>query len=408
MSGSPRGASAGFLGAFWFGIQVVWGAILSIALQARSVELGHENGLRNFALLAAGGAAVAAVVQITIGPFADTRRGIVGHRLEFYVAGVACAIPTLIWLFLAPAYWQLAAAFVLLQIFMNVAVGPYQAVIPDYVEPHRTGTASSWLSVYQFIGNTVGVIMAGFIRDFRALAAGLAAILAASLALTVSHARGLKPHDVVAQRLTMTQDVLTLVVSRAFVNLGSYTMLNFLFFYIADSLQSPNPRRDAAVIFLAFTIAGIAGAVLSAGPTNRGDKRVVVTIAVAVTSAALLMFARANVLVSVYDYAFVLLTAVLAGGSWGAFITADWALAVSILPESAMASAMSIWNLASAIPQVAAPIITAPLILAANARTPGLGPRMAFVLVVAESIVGALWLWRLPASAVGPRRPASA
>jgi MFS family permease len=407
MSGPARGANAGVLGVFWFGIQVVWGAILSIALQARSLELGHENGLRNFAILAAGGAAVAAVVQITVGPFADARRGKVGHRLEFYVAGTACAVPTLAWLFLAPAYWQLAAAFVLLQVWMNVAVGPYQAVIPDYIEPERTGTASSWLSVYQFIGNTVGVVMAGFVRDFRALAAALIAILTATAALTVSHARGLRPHAVVTERLTLTPNVLTLVLSRAFINLGSYTMLNFLFFYIADSLRSPDPRRDAALIFLAFTIAGIAGAVLSAGPTNRGDKRIIVTVAVAMTSAALLMFSGAHVLITAYDYAFVLVTAILAGGSWGAFITADWALAVGILPDTAMASAMSVWNLASAVPQILAPIITAPIILAADAHAAGLGPRMAFVLVVIESIIGTLWLWRLPVSAVRRQRSAS-
>ena len=148
MRAYPQGTApnAALLGVFWLGIQVVWGAILSIALQARSSELAHENGLRNFALLAAAGALVAAAVQIAVGPLADLRRGAIGHRLEFYVVGIAGAIPTLAWFFVAAAYWQLAAAFLLLQVWMNVAVGPYQAVIPDYVEPERTGTGSSWLS----------------------------------------------------------------------------------------------------------------------------------------------------------------------------------------------------------------------------------------------------------------------
>jgi MFS family permease len=354
--------------------------------------------LRNFALLASAGAAVAAVVQIAVGPWADARRGNVGHRLEFYVAGTACAIPTLIWLFLAPAYWQLTLAFLLLQVWMNVAVGPYQAVIPDYIESDHTGTASSWLSVYQFVGNTVGVIMAGFIKDFRILAAGLSAILAATLAFTVGHARGLQGRHVNREPLRITSNVRTLVVSRGFVNLGSFTLLGFLFFYVKDSLHSQNVKTDTAIVFLLFTISGITGAVLSAKPTNRGDKRVIVTVATAITGLALLMFAGAQSILLAY------VAAALAGGSWGAFITADWALAVGILPENAMASAMSVWNLAASIPAILAPLISAPIVLAANERSAGAGPRAAFVLVALEFTIGTLWLWRLPRAAVGPTR----
>jgi MFS family permease len=399
MSESPRSgvANAALLGVFWFGIQVVWGAILSIVLQARSVELSGENGLRNFALLAAAGAAVAAIVQIAVGPTADARRGVVGHRLEFYIAGTLCAIPTLIWFFLTPVYWQLALAFLLLQVSMNVAVGPYQAVIPDYVEPHRTGTASSWLSIYQFIGNTTGVVMAGFIKDFRLLSIALSLVLAATLVCTTSHARRLRAYEVAASPLRLTANIRTLVVSRGFVNLGSFTLLNFLFFYVRDSLHSSNVNTDTAIVFLLFTISGITGAVLSAKPTNRGDKRMIVSIATTITAFALLLFAAAHSVFVAY------LAGALAGGSWGAFITADWALAVGILPENAMASAMGVWNLAASIPAILAPLISAPVVLAANARSAGLGPRTAFVLVALEFTIGTLWLWRLPRSVVGPR-----
>jgi MFS family permease len=415
MRGLPRGAAANaaLLGIFWFGVQVVWGAILSIALQSRSVELAHENGLRNFAFLSAGGAAVAAVVQITIGFIADARRAVVGHRLEFYVVGTLCAIPILIWFFLAPSYWQLAAAFLLLQLWMNVAVGPYQAVIPDYVEGTRTGTASSWLSVYQFIGLTAGVAMAGFIKDFHILGVVLAAVLATTLLPTVLHARALTAYRVATERLKINAHVMTLVISRGFINMGSLTLLNFLFFYVDQSLHSLDPRRDTGVLFLAYMVSGIAGAILSAKPTNSGDKRVVVSIATALTSVGLVLFATAapfdacppdRPVFFCFYYAYFVFAAILAGVSWGAFITADWALAVAILPENAMASAMGIWNLAFAIPAIFSTLVTLPLLLAANARAPGLGPRYAFLLVVVEFAIGTLWLWRLPRSAVEAKR----
>lgn len=415
MNGFPQGAAANaaLLGVFWFGVQVVWGAILSIVLQARSVELSHENGLRDFALLAAGGAAVAAVAQIVIGLVADARRAVVGHRREFYLAGTLCSIPALAWLMLAPSFAQFAAAFVVLQLCMNLAVGPYQAVIPDYIEPGRTGSASSWLSVYQFVGLTLGVILASVVTNYALLAAALGAILALTLIPTLLHARGLTAVQTQAEPLTVNRDVRTLIVSRAFVNLGSLTLLNFLFFYVAQSLRSPDPRRDTGILFLSYMVSGIAGAILSAKPTNRGDKRVVVTVATAVTSIGLILFAVAQPLDACPQgaaaflcpyYAYFVLAAVLAGSAWGAFITADWALAVAILPERAMASAMGIWNLAFAVPSILSTLVTLPVLLAANARVPGLGPRLAFVLVVVEFAVGTLWLWRLPRAAVGPTR----
>lgn len=406
MLDSTRGAaSPALLGAFWFGVQVVWGAILSIVLQARSVELAHDDGLRNFALLSAAGAAVAAATQIVVGLLADRRRSIVGHRLEFYLVGTVCTLPALIWLLLTPSYAGLAAAFMLMQLWMNVAVGPYQAVIPDYIAEGRTGTASSWLSVYQFIGLTAGVILAGFVKDYRLLAVLLAAVLAAALVPTLVHARALRGSARPAARLRVDANVRTLLVSRGFVNLGSLTLLNFLFFYVAQSLRSPDPRRDTGVLFLAYMLSGIAGAFLSAKPTNAGDKRLVVTVATAVTSLGLILFALAHpidgcpqgpalALCPYYDL--FLLAAIVAGASWGGFITADWALAVSILPADAMASAMGVWNLAFAIPSVLSTLVTLPLLLAANARAAGLGPRLAFVLVVVEFAIGTLWLWRLP------------
>jgi hypothetical protein len=70
-----------------------------------------------------------------------------------------------------------------------------------------------------------------------------------------------------------------------------------------------------------------------------------------------------------------------------------------------MASAMGVWNLAAAIPQIVAPALTAPLVSALDARSAGLGPRVALLLVVAEFALGAALLWRLGPITSVPRRP---
>jgi hypothetical protein len=61
-----------------------------------------------------------------------------------------------------------------------------------------------------------------------------------------------------------------------------------------------------------------------------------------------------------------------------------------------MATAMGVWNVATTIPQVIAPLVTAPLVLRLNAVHAGAGPRGAVVLSLVEFVAGAIFVWRLP------------
>ena len=98
--GPPK---AVLLGTFWFGIQVVWTAVLGVVLQDRVSALA-PHAVNSYALLAAVGACVAAVVQVAAGFLSDRRRARVGHRRAFYGVGVALAIPAIVALPLRPRW----------------------------------------------------------------------------------------------------------------------------------------------------------------------------------------------------------------------------------------------------------------------------------------------------------------
>jgi predicted MFS family arabinose efflux permease len=129
------------------------------------------------------------------------------------------------------------------------------------------------------------------------------------------------------------------------------------------------------------------------------DKRVVVSVACAAIAIAVGAFAFAP------TFTVALICAIGSGAAWGAFFTADWAIAYAVLPRAAMASAMGVWNLAVAIPQIAAPAITAPVVTYFDGRSAGLGPRVALMLVIVEFVIGTAWLWRLRLNA--PARSAT-
>jgi MFS family permease len=393
---AARKVSAARACAFNIGIQLVWGAVLAVSLQARSIELAGGDAVRSFSWLAAGGALIATIVQIAAGVLSDRVRLRTGDRLWFYTAGVALAIPALTWFYLASTFAQFVAAFLLLQFAMNVAGGPYQAVIPDFVALERRGFASSWMSAFQSLGNAFGLLVAAAIHNLHLVAAALLVPFVGTYAITVAHLRGLPAAagaaKVADSRLRLTGPLGALLFSRGLINLGFFTLLDFLAFFVLQSLHVPQSQLTlfTGTLFLTFTLSAVPGAVVAAQPTDRFDKRVAVTVSVATIVVALAVLGAAQALPVAY------LAAALAGAGGGAFVTADWALASAVLPQKEMATAMGIWNVATALPQVIAPLVTGPLVTRLNATAAGAGPRGAVILALAEFVVGGAAIWRLP------------
>jgi MFS family permease len=383
-----RAPQAWRLGAFWFGIQVVWTPVLGVVLQARVDALSPHGAVAGYAAIAAIGAALAAVIQIAAGMLSDRHRARVGHRLLFYRAGVLVAVPALIGLTTVPSLVWLWVAMLVLQLGMNVAGGPYQAIVGDYVSPDRVGRASSWMSIHQFSGSVVGLVLA-IVLHGALLGAALAACLAVSWWITDSYARTLPGSRTTAAPLRLDANAWIVIGSRALINVGFYTLFGFLFFFVRESLGVADARTTTGILFLAFTIAGVGGAAAAGVPADRLDKRIVVTVACLAIAIAVGAFAAAP------TFPVALTCAIGAGAAWGAFFTADWAIAYAVLPSAALASAMGVWNLAAALAQVAAPAITGPLVGYVDARRAGLGPRIALVCVIVEFALGTALLWRV-------------
>jgi MFS family permease len=375
------------LGAFWFGIQVVWTAVLGVVLQDRVTALA-PHAVNAYALLASLGALLAAVVQVLAGFASDRLRARIGHRRAFYAYGVLLAAPAVVALPLVPSLAWLWLAVIVLQFGMNVAGGPYQGIVGDYIAAERIGRASSWMSVHQFCGSVTGLLLTTLLKGLP-LGLALAACLIAGWLVTDAHVAALPRARESAAPLRIDANMWTVLISRALINVGFYTLFGFLFFFVRESLGVADPRTTTGILFLAFTIAGVFGAAVAGRPADRLDKRVVVSIACAAIAVAVGAFAAAP------TFAVALVCAIGSGAAWGAFFTADWAIAYAVLPRAALASAMGVWNLAAAIPQVVAPAITAPLVGFYDARSPGLGPRIALVLVIIEFAAGTAWLWRL-------------
>jgi MFS family permease len=379
------------LGLFWFGIQVVWGALLGVSLQARASQLGGAQAIAAYGALAAAGAAVAAVTQIVVGTISDRRRAHGSKRIEFHAMGAILAGAALIWFYTAPTFAQLIAAVVAVQIAMNVAIGPYQAVIPDFIAEEGMDAASSWMAGLQSMGNAAGALIASQVGDPRIAAIAIAGCLLGSWVVTALHVRLLTLLPVAQQRLKISRAFIDLFISRALVFLGFYTLLGYLFFYVREALGG-NTQRTTGVLILVTTASAAIGALVAARFATRMDRRLVATIGGTAFIGALFAFLFAHGITGIA------VSALAAGIAWGTFITADWALGCYFLPRQALATAMGIWNLAVLIPQIVSPIVATAVLSALHALQSNTAPRIAFLLAACEVAVGVAWIWRLPVS----------
>lgn len=378
------------LALFWFGIQMVWGALLGVSLQVRATELAGPHAIAAYGLLAASGAAVAAVVQIITGVLSDKRRIDGSRRFEFYGAGSVAAAAAVVWFYVAPSFGQLIAALLVLQVAMNVAIGPYQAIIPDFVGDEGIGAASSWMAALQSLGNAAGALVAALVANGRIAGIAIAATLLASCAATATHVRTLAVRAVQAEKLRISKPFVDLFISRSLVFLGFYTLLGYLFFYVRHALGA-NAKSTTGVLILIVTAAAALGAVLAARPAARRDQRAVAAIGGAGFIAALAAFLISRGVIAIG------FSAACAGVAWGVFVTADWTLGCRFLPRHALATAMGLWNLAQILPQILAPIVATAVLSGLGALHSGAAARIAFVVAICEVCAGIAWIWRLPA-----------
>jgi Na+/melibiose symporter-like transporter len=152
--------------------------------------------------------------------------------------------------------------FVMIQLFLNWANGPYQAVIPDYVPPERHGLASAWMGMMTLVGNLIGLALAGltlneppmlfqgYSSSARLLIVGtiLAICLLVTMLWTVlglheprwqpSNPNERKLHPALFLNILLNEhpNFRWLVLSRFAFNLGFYTVLFYLEYYLRDTM----------------------------------------------------------------------------------------------------------------------------------------------------------------------------
>ena len=392
------------LSAFWFAWELHLGALLGAAMQGQVARFAPADLIGTAtAILAGSGAVFSILAQYGSGRISDR----LGRRIPFVVAGTLLDIVALFGFALSPSFLVVVLAFAGVQISLNVACGPYQALMPDRVEMAARGRASAVMGVFRLAGTAAGLLAAklfvhqpgpgvttamfegGLVR----LAVVISVVLLAALVVTVVGVSESSQPAPQAQghffaAWPARPSFVWLIVSRAAVNMGLYSILPLLAFYLRFAQHIEKYLSASISLLLIMNACALVGTIPAGIAGDRMPKKSILYGALA------LLAVGAAAMAAVATKSWLLPIAIALGLGWGAYYSVDWALACVLLPPGRAGALMAIWNIGASAPQVAAPIVAGLAVDRVNAAAHdlGVGYRVVFALVALFVVLGAAGL----------------
>jgi len=391
------------LAAPWLAYNVQWGALLPIVIPAQVAAFAPHAKELALGVVMDVGAAIALVVVPLAGALSDR----MGDRRPLVGGGAAATIVALLVLAALGTHaspWAFVGAVLLLQLTTNVWGGPYAATIPDRIPAAQRGVASAWMMVMSVAGTVAGAAVCGVLVQRGAYAAAyafIAAVLAVTMAAVfgIAYARPPSPHPTARRNAGFFPNVrrhrafYTVLVTRAFVTMGIYSIYEFFLYFLADVVHVRSPVVNGSLLLAAAALTGVPAALAAGRAGDRvGPLRVVVVSSTAMSAIAALFVALAFH----PSWTATIVLALLYGAASCAYQAVDWALAIQVLPARADAGKdMGIWHVSFVLPQLIAPGVTGAVIVACKPVSPALGYAVAFALAALWFALGATFVARL-------------
>lgn len=392
---------------YWFALSFFWGSMLALILPHRVEQIvGAARKDQTLGMILAMGASVAGLTQVLSGAVSDIFGSRWGQRRPYVVAGtVAASVPLLLFP-LATTPGTLLAVYLGLQFLLNLAIGPYQALLPDKIPLRYHGRASAYMGVWQLLGRIGGPLVAGLLLGARSgliIACVLFVVMLNGFMLaylllirespTRTPDRALSGHlrEIVNVPLRPYPSFVWVLLSRFGVMLGFYTVLSFLLYYIEYTLgvgEKSAPKVLAAFMVVS-TVTGLFGVIPAGRLSDRVLKTSVLFVANGICICAAIVFVAAGSLTVAYAAVAVF------GAGFGAFTAVDWALGCNLLPEHARAKYLGVWGLSDTVPQIIAPLVAGQVAAIFNRVHPGAGYRALMVIAILYYILGTLALTQI-------------
>ena len=374
---------------YWLAPSFFWGAMLYVVLQLQMQNIAKvdlaplqlskaalDKAVESLSSVRLGwllgvGAFVATLSQLFFGALSDNTTHRLGRRRPFLIAGVLAGCVAIFLFPLAKSYAAIFIVFLFIQLFLNMAAGPYQALLPDLIAAQHHGRAAAFMGFFQLMGRTGGMVIGALIflkRPDDGLWITMILSLVLLIALMLITATLTRETPLVASTrkpfaeqlramfrfdLRGHSSFVWVLFSRFVVNTGIYTIMPFLQYYLKNTfgLTDAQTLQQQITIGLTVNLAGLAATFPAGIAGDKFSKKLVVYFTGAVCVAGGLGFALTSSLTGA------LIAAGVFGLGYGAFSAIDWALVCNVLPPKDTAKYMGLWGFADTVPQIIAPLL---------------------------------------------------
>lgn len=380
---------------YWFATSFKWFILLTglLASKVQNLVPGGEAST-TWGLIVAIGAAEGLIGPALFGVLSDRCLSRFGRRRPFIGMGAALTACAVMFAGFAESIPMLIGAYLLLQISDDVGQGAYQAVIPEHVPEEDRGKASGAMGLMQLMAQIGAAVVGMLFAETPMILFGTIAgvnILCGLIVLCVVKETPMttKPPSVTAGELAKQwiepwriPDFVMVWFTRLLNAIGFYLVYLYLKFYLEASvkvfkigpLELPDAFRAMIVIALIISLLGAIGAMVFGRRADKIGRKSTVRIAGWLMFLALIPFAL------VPSYPVIVGVSCVFGLGYGAYLSADWALASDIMPnQSDFARDMGMWSMSVPLGQMLSGLAGG-LVDALNRVGEGLGYRAVFLI----------------------------
>ncbi|MER7858350.1 MFS transporter [Amycolatopsis japonica] len=380
--------------ALWLGVY----APIQVLLPKQAELLDAASKEAVFSLVTGIGAVVALVANPAVGLLSDRTCSARGRRHPWTASGAAVAAAGLLVLAFAPNVAVMVLGWCLVQAGLNGMLAMLVSAIADRVPVPQRAQVGGLVGIAQMLGTVLGAVVVVVMLDLAGLPLGYA--VCAAIVLAGAAAFVLRTPDarlpVAFRPSARTRDVLAnLWISprrhpdfawawgcHFMINLGNAFGTLYLLFFLKDAVHYEDPDTGLLIMMGLYGAALVVGALIAGHFSDKTGRRKPYVLA-----ASAVMAVAALLLVVWQNWTAALAASPLLGVGFGAYMAVALAMLTQVLPTAQdRAKDLGVINIANSLPQVVAPMLTAP-ILAYLGGYPSLFAASALSTVIAAVLV---------------------
>ncbi|MFJ8910520.1 MFS transporter [Amycolatopsis sp. NPDC102389] len=356
--------------ALWLGVY----APIQVLLPKQAELLDAANKEAVFSVVTGVGAVVALIANPAVGLLSDRTCSARGRRHPWTAAGAAVAAAGLLVLAFAPNVAVMVLGWCLVQAGLNGMLAMLVSAIADRVPVPQRAQVGGLVGIAQMLGTVLGAVVVVVMLDLAGLPLGYA--VCAAIVLAGAAAFVLRTPDarlpVAFRPSARTRDVLAnLWISprrhpdfawawgcHFMINLGNAFGTLYLLFFLKDAVHYEDPDTGLLIMMGLYGAALIVGALIAGHFSDKSGRRKPYVLA-----ASAVMAVAALLLVVWQNWTAALAASPLLGVGFGAYMAVALAMLTQVLPTAQdRAKDLGVINIANSLPQVVAPMLTAPIL----------------------------------------------